>query len=77
MLYATQGVHKVGIDERHGQKKAVKRTVPSGGSRHPFETYLVVQRVENLPPGIYRYLALEEKLLFVKDIDKGLACMAG
>ncbi|PWI48624.1 hypothetical protein CEE45_05895 [Candidatus Heimdallarchaeota archaeon B3_Heim] len=70
LLYATQGVHKVGSDERHSQIKAVKRTVPSGGSRHPFETYLVVQRVENLPPGIYRYLALEEKLLFVKDINE-------
>ena len=70
LLYATQGVQKVGIDERHSQKKAVKRTVPSGGSRHPFETYLVVQRVEDLTHGIYRYLALEEKLLFVKPIDE-------
>ncbi|MHA1995876.1 MAG: SagB/ThcOx family dehydrogenase [Candidatus Hodarchaeales archaeon] len=70
LLYATQGVKNVGIDERHGQKKAVKRTVPSGGSRHPFETYLVVQRVHDLVPGIYRYLALEEKLLFVKPLDK-------
>jgi len=69
LLYATQGVQKIGLDDRHGQKKALKRTVPSGGSRHPFETYLVVQRVENLPPGIYRYLALEEKLLFVKPLD--------
>jgi SagB-type dehydrogenase family enzyme len=69
LLYATQGVQKIGIDERHGQKKAVKRTVPSGGSRHPFETYLVVQRVESLSPGIYRYLSIEGKLLFVKPID--------
>ncbi|NHJ02303.1 MAG: SagB/ThcOx family dehydrogenase [Candidatus Heimdallarchaeota archaeon] len=70
LLYTTQGVQKIGIDERHGQKRALKRTVPSGGSRHPFETYLVVQRVENLSPGIYRYLAIEEKLLFVKPIEE-------
>lgn len=70
LLYATQGVQRIGIDERHGQKRAVKKTVPSGGSRHPFETYLVVQRVENLSPGIYRYLSIEEKLLFVKTINE-------
>ncbi|MHA1978443.1 MAG: SagB/ThcOx family dehydrogenase [Candidatus Hodarchaeales archaeon] len=70
LLYASQGVQKIGIDERHGQKMAVKRTVPSGGSCHPFETYLVIQRVNDLIPGIYRYLALEEKLLFIKPIDE-------
>ncbi len=70
LLYATQGVQKIGKDERHGQQKAVKRTVPSGGSRHPFETYLVIQRVETLPPGIYRYLSIEEKLVFVKPIEE-------
>ncbi len=69
LLYSTQGIRKVISDERHGQKKAVRRTVPSGGSRHPFETYLVIQRVDDLTPGIYRYLAFEEKLVLVKEID--------
>ncbi len=69
LLYATQGIRKVGPDERHGQKRAVRRTVPSGGSRHPFETYLVIQQVEGVSPGIYRYLAFEEQLLFVKSIE--------
>jgi SagB-type dehydrogenase family enzyme len=39
------------------------RTVPSGGACHPFETYLVVNRVQGLKPGIYRYLSVEHKLL--------------
>ena len=45
--------------------ETTKRTVPSGGSRHPYETYLLVNRVDGLQPGIYRYLALEHKLYCV------------
>jgi SagB-type dehydrogenase family enzyme len=41
---------------------AVLRTVPSGGARHPFETYLLVNRVTGVKPGLYRYLPLENKL---------------
>ena len=34
-----------------------KKTSPSGGGLHPTECYLVVQRVEGLPPGLYHYHA--------------------
>lgn len=57
LLWATQGVHEVQRDE-----SVTKRTVPSAGSRHPFETYLVINRVEGLESGLFRYLALEHKL---------------
>jgi len=43
----------------------VLRTVPSAGCRHPFETYLVVLRVEGLATGIYRYLPLDHALVLV------------
>jgi len=62
LLWTTQGVKSVVLG---GQ--ATRRTVPSGGARHPFETYLCIQRVEAVPPGLYRYLALEHKLLLVND----------
>ena len=58
LLWATQGVHEV-----WGEGVAVRRTVPSAGARHPFETYLAVNRVESLEIGLYRYLSLEHKLL--------------
>jgi SagB-type dehydrogenase family enzyme len=45
---------------------SVLRTVPSAGSRHPFETYIFVQRVSALEPGLYRYLPLEHKLLSLR-----------
>ena len=58
LLWCTQGVQKLA---RNGL--VTLRTVPSGGAMHPFETYLVVNRVIGLAPGLYRYLALEQKLL--------------
>ena len=45
------------------------RTVPSSGARNPFETYLVINRVEGLNPGLYRYISLKHKLLFIKKIE--------
>ena len=32
-----------------------KRTSPSGGALHPTECWLVLQRVEGVAPGLYRY----------------------
>jgi len=63
LLWATQGVRSV--INRMDKAYATLRTVPSAGARHPFETYLVVYNVNSIDPGIYRYLALEHKLLFV------------
>jgi SagB-type dehydrogenase family enzyme len=61
LLWATQGVRKVA-----GEGAVVKRTVPSAGGRHPFETYLLVNRVEGVDPGLYRYLPLEHKMCFLR-----------
>lgn len=59
LLWATQGVEEV-----LGDGYATLRTVPSGGARHPFETYLVINQVTDLTPGVYRYLPLTHELLF-------------
>lgn len=40
----------------------IKRTSPSGGALHPVECFLIVQRVEGVPPGLYRYRASEHAL---------------
>ncbi len=61
LLWATQGVSSVS-EQGEGQVIRTLRTVPSGGARHPFETYLLVNRVEGCEPGLYRYLPLEHKL---------------
>jgi SagB-type dehydrogenase family enzyme len=66
LLWATQGVRAV---VQGGA--VVRRTIPSAGSRHPFETYLLVQRVQGLQMGIYRYLSLEHQLCLLR-IDPDL-----
>ena len=71
LLWATQGVTQV-----LSNNKATMRTVPSGGARHPFETYLSVNHVTGFEPGLYRYLALDHKLCQIR-LDPGLAAKVG
>ena len=50
----------------------VVKTSPSGGARHPIEVYVVAQRVEGIPPGIYHYSVLHHALsLLVEGIREG------
>jgi SagB-type dehydrogenase family enzyme len=62
LLWATQGVHVANTEKNYS-----RRTVPSAGSRHPYETYLRAARVEGIEPGLYRYLPLTHELLFLDD----------
>ncbi len=55
LLWCTQGV-KV-VDGMH-----TFRTVPSAGARHALETFILVNNVDGLAAGVYRYLALEHKI---------------
>jgi SagB-type dehydrogenase family enzyme len=63
LLWATQG-----LSQKEGSR--ILRTVPSAGARHPFETYLLVNRVEGVAPGLYRYLPLEHKLCLLDDDER-------
>ena len=65
LLWCTQGVSSFEQDAE-GAITSQFRTVPSGGSRHPFETYLVVNRVEGLEPGLYRFLPFGHKLCLLR-----------
>lgn len=67
LLWSTQGV--TGLI-RNGL--VTLRTVPSGGGMHPFETYLLVNRVSDVGPGLYRYLALQHKLYQLSSGNAGL-----
>ncbi|GKU24285.1 SagB/ThcOx family dehydrogenase [Clostridium folliculivorans] len=65
LLWSTQGVQKL-----IGNDTASLRTVPSGGASHTFETYLIVNNVQGLTKGIYRYIPIGHKLLFMYEINE-------
>ncbi len=66
LLWATQGVKSI-----CGNNYATLRTVPCGGARHEFETYLAVKRVEGLPAGVYHYLPLLGELEYLSALPAG------
>lgn len=59
LLWCCQGVKEV-VPE-----VTTFRTVPSAGACHAFETFIQVNNVEGLKPGIYRFLALKHSLLVI------------
>lgn len=66
LLWCSQGV------KREVTGEYTFRTVPSAGARHAFETYVLVNNVEGVPPGLYRYLAIEHLLAQVS-AEPGIA----
>lgn len=66
LLWTTQGIKEV------TKRPATLRTVPSAGSRHAFETYLLINRVSGLTPGLYRFLPLNHQLEEIS-LKEGLA----
>ncbi|MFN3528135.1 MAG: SagB/ThcOx family dehydrogenase, partial [Candidatus Altarchaeaceae archaeon] len=52
-----------------GINKYNERTVPSAGAIYPLEIYLVVNNVENLEKGIYKYDAENNEILKISDKD--------
>ena len=65
LLWVTQGVVQV-------TPGATFRNVPSAGARHALETYLLINNVRDVPEGIYRFLAIENKLVEI-NMDPDIA----
>lgn len=64
LLWSTQGVKSI-----RGNNYATLRTVPSGGARHPFETYLYIRKIDGVEPGLYHYLPMEHELELLERKD--------
>jgi len=60
LIWATQGItlKAGGFDFRAS---------PSAGALYPIETYLVANRVEKIPPGLYHYNIKEAQLILLKE----------
>ncbi len=64
LLWATQGIKSI-----RGNNYATLRTVPSGGARHEFETYLAIRNIIGITPGIYHYLPLTHQIELLSKPD--------
>jgi SagB-type dehydrogenase family enzyme len=71
LLWATQGVESV------LPGGASLRTVPSAGARHALETFILVNRVNPLKPGVYRYLAYDRRIIALPGIESAVASLTG
>ncbi len=58
LLWMTQGIK----DITGAAHRVTLRNVPSAGARHALETYIFVNRVEELEPGCYHYLPQTHEL---------------
>jgi SagB-type dehydrogenase family enzyme len=65
LLWTSQGVKSV------SDRPATIRTVPSAGSRHAFETYILINRIGELDPGLYRYSALKH-IIYAVNLEAGI-----
>jgi len=75
LLYFTYGRIK---SEKSNQGEFAYRTAPSAGALFPVELFIVVKRVEDVDPGVYRYLAKDHELeLYMTDIDEKAFYQAG
>jgi SagB-type dehydrogenase family enzyme len=71
LLWSTQGIN-------NSKNVPNLRTVPCSGATHSFETYLFIMNVHDIKKGIYRYLPIEHKLLFMfesENIDEKVDIM--
>lgn len=64
MLWCTQGVKSI-----RGKAYAALRTVPSGGARHAYETYLCINNCRDLDAGYYHYLPQHHALELIREAD--------
>lgn len=62
LLWSTQGIN-------NSKNVPSLRTVPCSGATHSFETYLFIMNVHDIKKGIYRYLPIEHKILFMFELE--------
>lgn len=60
LLWCTQGVRRL------VPGSATFRTVPSAGARHAIDTYLLVNNVQGVPEGLYRFSGIRHALVEVR-----------
>jgi SagB-type dehydrogenase family enzyme len=70
ILWATQGITKPSVPAYGG--RIGLRTAPSAGALYPIETYLCVNNVEGVAPGIYHYAVESGSLELIQEGNFGM-----
>ncbi len=74
LLWAAQGITKEVKNPPSwweiGEWQGGYRTAPSAGALYPLEIYLVAGNVENLKPGVYKYMPKNHELITISSSDK-------
>lgn len=70
-----------GITSPRAENSAMRgglRTAPSAGALYPLEIYVLVGKVKNIKPGIYKYIAKNHKIVMTinRDLRKELCAAA-
>ena len=65
VLWSAQGIILTAQNFSEDEKR-VYRTAPSAGGRYPIEAYVVVNRVDDVPSGLYRYIHDKSRLLPIR-----------
>jgi putative peptide maturation dehydrogenase len=66
VLYRAFGARAV--DEHAPGVQILKKGVPSAGGLHPTAAYLLIQRVDGIPMGLYHYHAVEHSLEPIREL---------
>lgn len=61
--------HAKAVVEAAADVSLIKRSSPSGGGLHPTDAFFVIQNVEGMAPGLYRYSATRHALSPLKSPD--------
>jgi SagB-type dehydrogenase family enzyme len=61
LIWASTGIQRK-------QKGFAFRTAPSAGALYPIETYIVINKVEEIPPGVYHYNISDH---YLEELKKG------
>lgn len=73
LLWCTQGVKKVIGGYRHyikdGSGRNYLRPVAAGGCINAYETYIVINNIQDLENGIWRYLPLSNQIVLDRQVD--------
>jgi SagB-type dehydrogenase family enzyme len=69
VMAVTFGQLRTRTVSRNGERRdLIRKTSPSGGSRHPIEAYAAVINVEDVPPGFYHFCVETNSLDRIADL---------